>query len=130
MAIALPIFGVAFAAYCIWLGVRIVNRRERWAKWTLLGTIVGVPVLYVLSFGPACWWFGTPSDQSFGGIGPDGLALTPDPATEARQIYWPIGWVALNGPSSIERALGWYAKLGGHDVLVPTNAKRRGWWIP
>jgi hypothetical protein len=35
MAAALSIFGVAFAAFCMWLAVRIVNRRERWAKWTL-----------------------------------------------------------------------------------------------
>jgi len=43
-----------FAAFCIWLGVRIVNRRERWAKWTLAATLA-LPVLYVASFGPACW---------------------------------------------------------------------------
>jgi hypothetical protein len=54
MATALSIFGVAFAAFCVWLAVRIINRRERWAKRTLAG-VVGVPLLYVVSFGPACW---------------------------------------------------------------------------
>lgn len=54
MTILLPIVGVAFAAICVWLAVRIVNRRERWAKWTL-AAVVGLPVLYVASFGPACW---------------------------------------------------------------------------
>jgi hypothetical protein len=54
MAIALSIFGVAFAAFCVWLTVRIVNRQRRWAKWTL-AVVVGVPALYVVSFGPACW---------------------------------------------------------------------------
>jgi hypothetical protein len=44
---------VAFAAFCAWLGVRIVNRRERWAKWTAVG--LGVLLVYPLSFGPACW---------------------------------------------------------------------------
>ncbi len=53
MAIAFAIFGVAFVAFCVWLTVRIVNRRERLAKWT--AGLVGLPVLYVLSFGPACW---------------------------------------------------------------------------
>jgi len=48
------ILGVAFAAFCIWLGVRIFNRRERWAKWTL-AAVLGLPLLYILSFGPACW---------------------------------------------------------------------------
>jgi hypothetical protein len=54
MALALMIFGIAFAAFCVWLTVRIVNRRERWAKRTLAG-VVGVPMLYVASIGPACW---------------------------------------------------------------------------
>jgi hypothetical protein len=35
MAILLPALGVAFAAFCVWLAVRIINRRERWAMWTL-----------------------------------------------------------------------------------------------
>jgi hypothetical protein len=57
MAIALSIFGAVFAAFCIWLTVRIVNRRERWAKWKVtLAAVVGLPVLYVASFGPACSW--------------------------------------------------------------------------
>lgn len=55
MDVAVPIIGIAFAAFCIWLLVRIVNRRERWAKWTAVGLVIGLPVLYVLSFGPACW---------------------------------------------------------------------------
>ena len=54
MSIVLPTMTVAFAAFCVWLTVRIVNRRERWAKWTL-AAVVGLPVLYVASFGPACW---------------------------------------------------------------------------
>jgi hypothetical protein len=54
MTILLPALAVAFAAFCVWLTVRIVNRHERWAKWTLT-TFIGLPSLYVLSFGPACW---------------------------------------------------------------------------
>src|SRR5262249_55978336 len=54
MVIALSLFAVAFAAVSVWLVVRIVNRRERWAKWTLAG-LIGVPALYAGSFGPACW---------------------------------------------------------------------------
>jgi hypothetical protein len=48
------LIAIAFVATWIWLAVRIINRRERWAKWTL-AAMVGVPVLYVASFGPACW---------------------------------------------------------------------------
>jgi multisubunit Na+/H+ antiporter MnhE subunit len=48
MAIALAIFGVVFSAFCVWLTVRIVNRRERWAKWTLAGAlIVACPIAFV-----------------------------------------------------------------------------------
>jgi len=121
----LPVLAVAFAAFSVWLTVRIVNRRERWAKWTLVGAIVGVPLLYILSFGPACWWFTIPSSQS--GDDPFGVPL---PAVQARQMYWPIGWVAVHGPISIERLLAWYAKLAGHEVLVPTSAREGGWWLP
>ena len=55
MAIALVVTAVAFAAFCVWLTVRIVNRKERWAKWTLAVIMVGSPVLYALSIGPAAW---------------------------------------------------------------------------
>jgi hypothetical protein len=32
MLIVLSAIGVAFAAFWVWLAVRIINRRERWAK--------------------------------------------------------------------------------------------------
>jgi len=43
--------GAAFAAIWIWLGVRLINRRERWTKWTAVALVLA-PVLYVLSSGP------------------------------------------------------------------------------
>jgi len=45
---------VASLALAVWLAVRVINRRERWAKWAL-ATLASLPVLYVVSFGPACW---------------------------------------------------------------------------
>jgi hypothetical protein len=51
--IVLPILGAAFAAAVVWLTVRLIDRRERWAKWTL-AAMVALPVLYIASFGPAC----------------------------------------------------------------------------
>ncbi len=45
------VVAVVFAATCIWLTVRIVNRRERWAKWTAAALAL-TPVLYVVSSGP------------------------------------------------------------------------------
>jgi hypothetical protein len=47
-----PTLCVAFAAFCIWLSVRIVNQ-DRWAKRTLVWLAVSIPVLYVLGIGPA-----------------------------------------------------------------------------
>jgi hypothetical protein len=45
MSILLPALGVAMAAFCVWLGVRIVNRRERWAKWTAVAFILVVAAI-------------------------------------------------------------------------------------
>jgi hypothetical protein len=55
MAILFSVLGMAIAALCVWLTVRIINRRERWSKRTL-AAVVGVPMLYIMSFGPACWF--------------------------------------------------------------------------
>jgi hypothetical protein len=54
MSILLPTLFAGFAGACIWLGVRYFNRRDRWAKWTLV-LVLSLPTLYVASFGPACW---------------------------------------------------------------------------
>jgi hypothetical protein len=53
MTIALPTLAIAFAAFCVWLAVRIVNRRERWAKWLAAGLML--VVMYPLSSGPSRW---------------------------------------------------------------------------
>lgn len=42
---------VAYAALCVWLAIRFVNRRERWAKWTALAVALA-PLIYALSSGP------------------------------------------------------------------------------
>jgi hypothetical protein len=89
MTIVLPALAVAFAAFCVWLTVRVVNRRERWAKWTL-AAVVGLPLLYVLSFGPA--------DAR---IGPSGLIhrAEEDRLLHAYEvIYQPIFWAMHESP--------------------------------
>lgn len=48
MTMLLPTLAVAFAAFCVWLAVRIVNRRETWAKWTLaIAILIAPPAGYV-----------------------------------------------------------------------------------
>ncbi|HEY3967077.1 MAG TPA: hypothetical protein VGM05_21130 [Planctomycetaceae bacterium] len=109
MEIAVAIFAVAYAALCVWLTVRIVNRRERWAKWTLAAVFVGLPLLYVLGFGPACWWLSEMPKS----VAPDGI-----PIRHAPWIYWPIGTAANDLPRPIGRAIRWYAELGlGNDAI-------------
>jgi hypothetical protein len=54
MTILLPTLAGSLAAFCVWLAVRIVNRRERWTRWTALA-MVAAPALYLAGFGPACW---------------------------------------------------------------------------
>src|SRR5579871_4247077 len=54
MSIGVPAVATAFAAFCVWLTVRVINRRERWAKWAALAVIAAL-MGYPLSFGPAVW---------------------------------------------------------------------------
>ena len=96
-------FGLISFAIFIWLGVRIINRRERWAKRTAV-TLTVLLSLYVLSFGPACWWFSDWSSGYYHRMPPS--------------IYWPIGRAARYGPWPIRRAICWYAQLGNSESLL------------
>jgi hypothetical protein len=78
MITLLPALAFAFAAFCVWLTVLIVNRRERCAKWTLVAVALS---LYPLSFGPI-WWL-----ASRGPFQAKGLA---------RVVYRPLIWSAVN----------------------------------
>lgn len=103
MTIILPALAVAFAAVCVWLTVRIVNRRERWAKWTL-AAVLSLPVLYVASFGPACW------------ISSKMLDIEDDSDIEAKTVsvlYRPLLRLALRG--NFSDALISYARLYSSD---------------
>jgi hypothetical protein len=105
MIIAWQAFGVAFAAVCIWLAVRIVNRRERWAKWTL-AVVVTVPVLYVASFGPVCWWISRYGDSEW----------LPD-------VYRPVGSCGAHWPMAKQIICG-YARMGmppESEVYLPSQ---------
>jgi hypothetical protein len=107
MFIILPALVVACGAFCVWLTVRIINRRERWAIRTA-AAIVLLPLLYVASFGPACWWFSNVSELPHGKLS----AYRMVPA-----FYRPIGWMARRGPAWVGRMVGWYATLGLDDYL-------------
>jgi hypothetical protein len=98
---AIVLSAVVFAALCVWLTVRIVNRKERWAKWTLAATLAA-PVLYVASFGPACWIYSRTWDSESWWVWK---------AWEtANRIYYPIlqQW---DGSGPVSRTLDWYGNL-------------------
>jgi hypothetical protein len=103
MTLLLPALSLAFASFCVWLTVRIVNRRERWAKWTAAG-VAGVPLLYIASFGPACWWF---SHDSY----VHGIRVAP-------RIYWPLGRASISLPQPIMGAVSRYAMLGVDAMIL------------
>jgi hypothetical protein len=102
MSMVLPVLAVAFAAFCVWLVVRIVNRGERWAKWTL-ATVIGLPVLYVASFGPAC-------------------ALVDRrmvPRSTLNTVFSPCLFLVTDAPEPLGNALSaWAAMCGGSHVLA------------
>jgi hypothetical protein len=123
MTILLPALGVAFAAFCVWLTVRIINRRGRWAKWTLAG-VAGLPMIYVLSFGPACWWFSpSPLDPVTDGdaLLQEVVSLRGTTGRRAPGIYWPLGWMAGHGPAPLSRAIRSYATLSGDSIDLPLD---------
>jgi glucan phosphoethanolaminetransferase (alkaline phosphatase superfamily) len=95
MAIALATIGVAFAAFCVWLTVRIVNRRERWAKWTLAAVLCVALVAYPLSTGPMEWMH---ENDSF----------TDQEVEVLTRFYSPLAWLTANGPHQINDAFAWY----------------------
>jgi hypothetical protein len=91
--------GVTLAAMCIWLPVRIINRRERWAKWTLAAAVC-VPLLYVFSFGPACWF------SSRMKLGDSAVSVFYLPITLA---------LAFNNDTTASRLVRWYAEVHAEE---------------
>jgi hypothetical protein len=107
MTIFLPTLAVAYAGFCVWLAVRIVNRRERWAKWMFIGG--AIPIVYIASFGPACWICSRTDHQ-----------MLP-------QAYRPIGWLMSIVPRSVEMDFIQYASAGmapGSHIVIPVAPER------
>jgi hypothetical protein len=74
--------------------------------------VLVVIVLYVASFGPACW-FGTKTDRSSATRGHEYRV--------APRAYWPFGCLLKNGPEPMQRIINRYATLGAPYVLVPVS---------
>ncbi len=87
------------------------DERKRAGAWPWIATLlVGLPVLYVASFGPVCWI--TASPPPFG-----------RKPHRAMIVYWPLGDVAM-GKGPIGAALQWWIRLGtpeGRIAMIPTT---------
>jgi hypothetical protein len=112
MAIALSALGMVFAAFCVWLTVRIVNRQQRWAKRALAAIII-VLLLYLLSWGPVCRFS---MNSAISGDGPRLPSF-------AGWFYAPLGHLMLAGPRPFSTALRIYTAAWMPDpVGVPGDA--------
>jgi hypothetical protein len=130
----LAAIAVAFGASAVWLTVRITNRRERWAIQTAAG-MLAIPLFYLLSFGPVCWWVAEENWPLHGlTISPAGSVNIHD-VSRAPEIYWPLGsvmklgWEMKNGPTGTMQVFGWYANLGCSGIAVPTDSTGSQWIV-
>src|SRR5262245_37565300 len=95
---------------------QMTDRKPTAGFWITVALVV-VLVGYPLSFGPACWLFSTPLSSRIEWIAWEGV----DPFCPP-QIYWPIGWLAQNGPGSVGDAIFWWARLFQRYVIaLPTS---------
>jgi hypothetical protein len=111
MTTILPALAVAFGAFVVWLAVRIANRRERWAKWTL-AVVIGLSVLYVASFGPACWAFRS--------------NMTPGSLMFVEKCYRPLVIASRDSPPPIAIPLRWWASLYAPPVSMTWDGSAMG----
>ncbi len=119
MMMVFSTLSVAFAAFVVWLAVRIINRRERWAKRTAMAVMAAAPVLYVLSFGPVCWMM-TPQDVS--AWNPKTRLYSSLRLVSVPGVYFPIGWGASRS-DLLREVFARFAHPGGpSDVMfvIPT----------
>src|SRR5690348_14460760 len=88
------------------------ERKKRNGPW-IAGLLVALPVLYIASFGPACWWVSRPSPNLY----PDAFGRS-HPLPFAPRIYFPIGWIFAHGPKCLAAPIEWYGTLGTPCVGV------------
>ena len=70
---------------------------DRKALWPwIVAVLIGLPVLYVASFGPACWV------TSWTRQGYEAVPV----------VYRPIVWIWNHSPPAVGIALDWYARVG------------------
>lgn len=95
MLIVLSTLAIAFAAFCVWLMVRIFNRDQKWVKRALAATLIMLPLVYVATFGLWC----------------RANRTGPGEIRAAAAVAWPyhtMWWLLDNGPGPVKSAIRQY----------------------
>ena len=78
------------------------ERNKALGQWTA-ALLIGMPVLYVASFGPACWYWSRHHEERPGHMRSSELF---------ERAYLPIWWCASREPRLLAPIISWYATLG------------------
>src|SRR5579864_4330757 len=76
----------------------------------MVALLVGLPVLYVASFGAACRCASGHTDEL-------GLHTVPAPS-----LYWPFGWAKMRSPRVVSRAICRLATVRRRPRAIPIHA--------
>lgn len=91
-------------------------QRRKLLPW-IVGAVIGLPSLYVLSFGPVCW---CAARSSYAGI-PAAMGAFPmyRMSVRAPAMYWPIGYLAKHSKGGVGyKVIDWYARGEGVDTVI------------
>jgi hypothetical protein len=96
------------------------DRKKPLWPW-IVALLIGLPVLYVASFGPACWFASN-----------TGVAYRDVMPSRGLFVYWPLGWCAetWGWENTIGRMVNSYAKAflpHGGSVGLPVRSDRTSW---
>ncbi len=96
MTFGLSAFWLSWVAACIWVGIRLINRRDqRTRQW---GLILGaMPVVYVASFGPACWLSSRTGDPQHASV------------ELVEELYQPCLRMGVSAPPPVSRMISFWA---------------------
>ena len=89
------------------------RRKHGWAFWLTLA-LIALPVLYIASFGPACWWFH--GDINVGGVHSP-AAAPGEPEAVGLQAVFVLG--AIPPAASRQPQVGTVVNSGERLVPVP-----------
>jgi hypothetical protein len=97
------------------------HRKKPGVTFWAAAVVVCLPLLYVLSFGPACWWFATkPNDKLIGSRN--------NVYKHAPRMYWPLGWLAKFSPRPLDDAIFWIATRRDDLMALPTDPAGASWY--